>query len=177
MNKLFVPLFILILFLPVNGCIKKADNRTKAGALAKENIKVINETDLKELLDNNKGKVVLVNVWATWCKPCVEEFPDIVKLYEENKKSGFEVLSLTVDLPSEVDSKVIPFLKSQNAHFPVYILEEKRSGEIIDFLNPEWSGAIPATFIYDEAGKQQVYLLGANNFKTFKESIDRVKNL
>jgi thiol-disulfide isomerase/thioredoxin len=161
----------------VTGCIRKADNKTKAGALAKHNITQIDETGLEKIIDDKKGKVIFINVWATWCEPCVDEFPDIVKLYEENKKSGVEFISLTVDLPADIDSKVIPFLKKQNAHFPVYLLNEKRSGEIIEFLNPEWSGAIPATFIYDESGEQQVYLLGAHNFKTFKNSIDRIKNL
>jgi thiol-disulfide isomerase/thioredoxin len=177
MNNFFISILVSVFFVLINGCIKEGDNKNKAGALVKENIKVIDETDLKGLIKDGKGKVLFINVWATWCKPCVEEFPDIVKLYEENKSSGVEVLSLTVDLPSEIDSKVIPFLKEQNAYFPVYIVDEKSSQEIIEFLNPEWNGAIPATFIYDEVGKQQVYLLGANNFEVFKENIDRVKNL
>jgi thiol-disulfide isomerase/thioredoxin len=177
MKKLFSTILICILFVTINGCIREAENKSKAGALAKKDIKIIDESGLKELINNKKGKIVFINVWATWCKPCVEEFPDIVKLYEENKRSGVEFLSLTVDLPSEIESKVIPFLKEQNANFPVYIADEKRSEGIIELLNPEWNGAIPATFIYDETGKQQVYLLGATNFKTFKENIDRVKNL
>ena len=85
MNKFFISILASVFFVSIAGCIKEADNKDKAGALVEENIKVINEAELKELINDKKGRIVFINVWATWCKPCVEEFPDIVKLYEENK--------------------------------------------------------------------------------------------
>ena len=82
-----------------------------------------------------------------------------------------------MDLESDVDSVVIPFLKNQKAELPVYIVDEKNSEKVINYLNPDWSGAIPVTIIYDKKGRQQKFLLGLQQYSGLKNSIDSVKSL
>ena len=89
-------------------------------ALAQSNIspqiKIINVTDLSELINENKDRVLLINVWATWCVPCREEFPDLVKI-SESYSNKVRVVGISVDDSEVLDLKVIPFLKNQKAKF------------------------------------------------------------
>ncbi|MDO8549932.1 MAG: TlpA disulfide reductase family protein, partial [Ignavibacteria bacterium] len=115
--------------------------------------------------------------WATWCVPCVEEFPDLVKIFNEHKDSDFEFLSVSVDLPSDIETKVKPFLTEQSAGFPVVVVEEKKSDEIINLINPEWNGAVPVTVIYDENGNRKEFISEAKDYEFFNKSIGKVKSL
>ena len=73
-------------------------------------VEVISVEDLKEVIKNRNGKPLLINVWATWCAPCREEFPDLVKIAEVYREK-IDVIAISVDFPEEIDSKIIPFLK------------------------------------------------------------------
>lgn len=182
-HKKNLALFILLAaaFIPFNfgGCSGRKDpgvSRNKA-SLDKHSIHIINKDSLSNILTDNKGKVIFINVWATWCEPCVKEFPDIVKIYNEYKNKNISFLSLSVDLKSDIDSVVIPFLKKQSAGLPVYLVDEKSSEAVINYLNPEWSGAIPVTIIYDKKGRREKFLSGAQDYLQLKNSIDSVESL
>lgn len=168
-NILFLLLIILIF-----GCNK---NENSNPGITEKNIKVLDANTLSEIINNRNDKILFINVWATWCVPCVEEFPDLVKLYKNYKNKKVQFLSLSVDLETDVDSLVIPFIKKQKADFPVYIADEKSSEKIINLLNKDWSGAVPVTLIYDIEGKQQKFLLGKQTYQTFENSIDSVMSL
>jgi thiol-disulfide isomerase/thioredoxin len=140
-------------------------------------INVVDDKDLQEIISQRNGKILFLNIWATWCIPCVEEFPTIVKLNKEFKNNDFEVIALSVDLPSERESKIIPFLKKQGAEFRVIVAEEKSSDEIINMLDPDWSGAVPVTFIYDKTGKQVKKLFGAQSYEQMASAADSVLSL
>lgn len=172
-NKKSKLIYSIILIIFLIGCGNKNETNDVTETLE---ITFVDEDSLKNIIQQKKGKPVFVNVWATWCVPCVEEFPDIVKVHNEYKDS-VEFISLSVDLESDADSLVIPFLNKQNAEFPVYIIKEKSSEEVINYLKPEWSGAVPATFIYDKDGNLQKFLLGAQDYVSLKNSIDSVKSL
>jgi thiol-disulfide isomerase/thioredoxin len=170
--------FCLILLLTFTGYAKDIEKGT-----GKENteeysaqIPVVDDVWLKNKINNRNGKILFVNFWATWCEPCVEEFPDLVKIYNDNKDSNFEFLSVSVNLPSEIDDKVKPFLEKQNADFPVVVIEEKRSEQIINLVNPEWDGTVPATIIFDKNGKRRGFFAEAKSYDFFNKSIEKVKN-
>ncbi len=176
-------LFTSLLFY---SCVKEkretADNAKNipSKSISEENvieIKKIGSSELQERINNRNGKILFINVWATWCAPCIEEFPDLIKTAEEYKNKDIDFLSLSVDFESQVDSMLIPFLSNRKVKFPVLLLKEKDSESIINLLNKDWSGAIPATFIYDNKGNQKVFLEGAQSFNTFKQKIDSVSNL
>ncbi|MFO7446815.1 MAG: TlpA family protein disulfide reductase [Ignavibacteriaceae bacterium] len=141
------------------------------------NIEVITEKELQQIIVERNGKTLFLNVWATWCVPCVEEFPAIVELDENYKDKNVEVIALSVDLPSEIKDKVIPFLKEQNAGFKVYVAADKSADEIINMLNPEWSGAVPATFVFDMKGNQQKFLPGAHSYDQMSAVVDSINSL
>jgi len=134
-------------------------------------VKIISIDELKEFIKNRDSKPLLINVWATWCAPCREEFPDLVKIANEYYDQ-IDVVGISVDFPEEIDSKIIPFLKKQNADFKNYIVKVTEPEDFINLLNENWSGAIPATFFYNGKGNQVKYLIGKQSFEDFKKVIE-----
>ena len=98
----------------------------------------------KVSLTDFKGKVVLLNIWATWCAPCVEEMPSMEKLYQELKGEDFELLAISVDESGA--EAVKPFLEKHKLGFPV-LLDTK--GEIKNLYQ---ATGIPESFIIDKEG-------------------------
>jgi len=139
-------------------------------------VEKINQSSLEKIIKNRDGKVLFLNVWATWCAPCKEEFPDLVKLADKYKKSKVDFIGLSVDFPDEVDSKIIPFLKKNKANFKIYVNDFDDVEDLINFINKKWNGAIPATFIFDKTGKQQKYILGMRDFDEFNKELSEVLN-
>jgi thiol-disulfide isomerase/thioredoxin len=135
-------------------------------------VKIINADDLSVII-NNSDLPLLINVWATWCMPCREEFPDLVKL-SKTYKDKVRVLGISVDDSEVLDSKVIPFIKNQKVNFEIYLLKVVEPEDFINLLNEKWSGAIPATFIYDKDGNQKEMLIGKQSYESFEEAIKKV---
>src|ERR1700674_3719348 len=101
-----------------------------------QEVKPLNKIDdLKAVMDASKGKVVLINFWATWCKPCVKEFPDLVKLYNTYKDKGFSMVLISADVPEEIKSKVIPFLNTQGVDFLTYYIGFDKPEDLINFID------------------------------------------
>lgn len=140
-------------------------------ALTAANVKATDGATLKKAVAAQKGKVTVVNLWATWCGPCVQEFPDLVKLHNKYKAKGLSFISVTIDDP-EAKAQVVSFINKQNASFPVYM---RRTGEVEPFIFPldrNWTGAVPTTYIFNKQGKLAVKpMLGARSFAQLEAAI------
>lgn len=174
MKYKIIAVIFLIFFL---GCETGEGKKSVADEKKNYKINVIDEKELEKIINERSGKVLFINVWATWCIPCIEEFPDLVKIDEYYKGKDVDIISLNVDFGPGLDSLVISFLEKQNAGFTVFNVKEKSSENIINLLNPEWNGAIPATFIFDKNGKRIVYIPGNEKFPAFRNAIDSVRSL
>ncbi|WKZ19490.1 MAG: TlpA disulfide reductase family protein [Candidatus Jettenia sp. CY-1] len=110
---------------------------------AEDTIKEIKLAELHTLLESNKGKVIILNLWATWCAPCRKEIPGFISLYKKYKDKGLEIIGITFD---ENGSKVVPpFIKKLNINYPIYL----SGGDIGPAYNLE---AYPTTIIYNKDG-------------------------
>jgi thiol-disulfide isomerase/thioredoxin len=134
-------------------------------------VRPINETGLQQLIKQSRGKVVLLNFWATWCEPCVEEFPALMKIAQQFQPQGLQVVFVNIDEPEDVDGKVLPFLKAQGVAFRTYIKRTKDDEAFINAIDEKWSGAIPATFIYDTNGTLVKRMVAQQSFETFAEAV------
>lgn len=132
----------------------------------------ITEILLDSLISNRNGNILLLNIWATWCEPCKEEFPDLIKLSSEYKNKKVQIVTISVDYPDEVTEKIIPFLNSSPVPFTTYVADFPSQDSLINKFNPEWSGAVPATIIFDSNGIQRKFLLGKQSFQQFKNDVD-----
>jgi thiol-disulfide isomerase/thioredoxin len=116
----------------------------------------------------HKGRPVVVNFWATWCGPCVAEFPDLVRLAGERKDVTF--LSVTIDDPAERGA-VETFLAKQKPTFPVYLKAPGGDEAFITGIDAKWSGAVPLTLIYDAAGKKVAQIEGEATRKSIEAQL------
>jgi thiol-disulfide isomerase/thioredoxin len=96
------------------------------------------------------ARAVLVNVWATWCEPCREEMPDIVRAYRANKAEGLRLVLVSSD-DQDNRAEAEKFLASQGVDVDSF-LKVGDDMAFIDGLEPRWSGALPASFIFDGRG-------------------------
>ena len=135
-------------------------------------VKIINAEELNGIIKNN-DRPLLINVWATWCMPCREEFPDLVRI-SNAYKDKIRVVGISVDDSEDLDSKVIPFIKNQKVDFEIYLLKVVDPEDFINLLNTNWSGAIPATFIYDKQGNQKDMLIGKQSNESFEKALKKV---
>lgn len=122
----------------------------------------INLKQIKTLLSENKQGLTIINLWATWCPPCVAELPHFGNIYEKYPKEKVHLYLINVE-GKEIKEKVLePFLKKNLLPCPVYLLEEGTPEELEKVLKTEISGALPITLIYNSGGKL---------LKKFEESI------
>lgn len=145
-------------------------------AFAQEIKPVRNISDLEAIRKDTEGKVVLYNFWATWCGPCVKEFPDLVKLYSNYKDKGFTIVFISVDMPEQVETKVVPFLKKQNVDFTTFYNDFKTIDNFINYYDKNWEGAIPSTYIYDKSGNLSSKFIGNQSYEFFEEEIRKLLN-
>lgn len=123
------------------------------------------EHSLKEY----RGKVVMINFWATWCPPCRQELPDIVKVRQEMASKGFEVIGISVSEPKAKDADFNQFLgnfASKNGlEYPLLTANDKLITAYGDIT------AIPTTFIVDRSGKIVQNFVGGQTVETFRKAI------
>ena len=127
-------------------------------------VRPIDRAGYAKLVAASKGRPLVVNLWATWCDPCREEFPDLVRFHRAMAARGLDLAAISIDMASSLETGVIPFLKSAGASFPAYIKTAGGDEEFINAVDPKWSGALPATFVYDAEGRLVRSIFGPTTF-------------
>ena len=141
--------------------------------LATSGLMPIDEELLPAALQEHKGQTILVNFWATWCIPCREEFPDLAQLYRERHKDGLSIISISIDSP-ENESAAAAFLEEHNTPFPGYIANAEKLRELLKAMDPDWTGAIPATFIFNTQGQEVYSHVGKLSYQEMATQLDKV---
>ena len=131
----------------------------------------IDAEGLKKLLKPN-GKPLLVNFWATWCDPCRDEFPDLVKIDAEYK-GRIDFLTVSLDDVEDKDTAVPKFLAEMKAEMPVYLLITPDEGAAILSVNKDWTGGLPFTILYNEKGEQAYFRQGKIRVDILKEALTK----
>lgn len=112
------------------------------------------------------ARATVVNVWATWCVPCRQEFPDLVRLERQRRGEGLRVLFVSTDFDS---ADALKFLAEQGVNY----LSLFKVGDDMSFINglsPKWSGALPATFVYDATGRLVRFWEGRADYSRFEQA-------
>lgn len=130
----------------------------------------INEQGIKDLLKNTGDKLRLINVWATWCGPCVSEFADFITIYRMYRGRDFEFISISADDPDNQE-KVHKFLKKKQASGQNFLFSGSDKYQLIEAIDPNWQGALPYTVLVEPGGKIVYAKQGTINVADMKKAI------
>jgi thiol-disulfide isomerase/thioredoxin len=126
---------------------------------------------LARRIATQRGRVVFVNFWATWCLPCREEFPDLSRLQRQYASRGLQVLGVSTDLGSQMPA-VEKFLADLKPGFPNY---RKKTGgddgQFIDAVDPSWGGELPFSVLYARDGKKARVLSGQHTYRQYEQEV------
>jgi thiol-disulfide isomerase/thioredoxin len=109
---------------------------------------VVNFEQLQPLLQKENDTVYLINFWATWCAPCLNEIPYFEQLGEKYRDKKMKIVMVSLDFPDQLQTRLIPFIEKEKMKNEVILLDDPRSNRWIPLVDQEWTGAIPATLIY-----------------------------
>lgn len=115
-------------------------------------------SDIAPLFELDNDTTYVINFWATWCKPCVEELPYFEALTAAHKSDKVQIILISLDFPKQLESKLVPFVQEKQLQSKVVTLLDGKYNDWIDKVSTEWSGAIPATLF--RKGSKQEYFLG-----------------
>ena len=152
----------------VTGCGSEKDNKASVKTTASENTTTSLKSPLRTvkadgisvaiydfkafepLLHQGNDTTYVINFWATWCMPCVKELPHFEKLLQTYKNEKVKVLLVSMDFPNKIKSQLIPFIKKKELKSQIIMLDEPDANSWIDKIDESWSGAVPATLMYNK---------------------------
>lgn len=130
-------------------------------------------TDIEPLFQQRDGRTYVINFWATWCKPCVEEMPYFEQLARE-AEDEIVVIALSLDFKKDIGTKLKRFVEKNPALPPVIALADDKYNNWIDKVDPDWGGAIPVTVIY--RGDERVFHAEKyDSYASLKSSVDALR--
>jgi thiol-disulfide isomerase/thioredoxin len=133
----------------------------------------LDEPGYQRMLAANKGKVLLVDFWATWCQPCRVEMPLLVKLEASLRARGFKLVTISADEP-EQEAIARKFLAETAVPGKWYVKRPKSDSAFIEAVDPRWSGALPAMYLYDRTGRKRQMFVGETAMATIEAAIGKL---
>jgi thiol-disulfide isomerase/thioredoxin len=133
----------------------------------------IDEAGFRKLVASAKGRVLLVDFWATWCEPCRAELPKLVELGNRYRASGLNLVTVSCDEP-EQEAGALAFLEKQRAPLPAYIKRPKDDDAFINSIDVKWSGELPALFLYDRQGRRVRAFLGETDMASLEAAFKKL---
>ncbi|MBK7036950.1 MAG: TlpA family protein disulfide reductase [Chitinophagales bacterium] len=150
---------LLILFL---GLQLKAQNYS---------IKSFNEVD--SFLNNTNDTLYIINFWATWCKPCIEELPNFEKVNALSSERNVKVILVSLDSETNRKRSLEPFLERNKLTSEIWVMPDKKPIDWIDKINPTWQGSIPATYFFNNV--KDIHVFNEHPF-TYEELMTKINS-
>ena len=158
---------VLLCFLAVVAVTAAAQTQ-KTGAPSDPEI--IDAQGYQKLIQQYRGKPLLITFWATWCEPCRDEYPMLNELAKQYAPQGLHVVGINLDDDGDV-ILMRRFLARYKPVFPNYRKRKGDEGAFNQSVLPGWNGALPATFFYAKDGRQAGHVLGEGNRATYEAAI------
>ena len=162
---------LLGLILVSAGCSRGGSSTSTSRSRGAPTVIAVSAPQVQALVARPGARATLVNVWATWCPPCREEFPGLVNVGRTRRVDGLRLIFVSADMEDQV-ADVRKFLAAHGVSDTAYIM----TGDAMTFintLNPKWTGALPATFVYNGRGELASFWEGAADENRFNQSVDQ----
>ena len=173
-SKPIIPIALCIIVLV---SLAAPAQKRKSAAKSSKPAAVVSPIDteaLKGLLTQQREHPLLVNFWATFCDPCRDEFPDLVKIDQDYRPRALEFVTVSLDDVSDIKTGVPKFLDEMKATMPAYLLDTMDPEPAINLVDPRWRGDLPATFLYNEKGEVVYKHIGRVDTAALREAIEKV---
>jgi len=138
---------------------------------AEPTVVAVTPADLRAELDARQGKVVLVNFWATWCRPCIKELPDLLALERQYGSRGFDLLAVSLDDPADQGMIVEPFVAKWFPSLRTLIRSSPDMDATVSVLDPAWNEVLPTSYVVDRYGRVAARLQGGKSRADFEEAV------
>ena len=142
-------------------------------SLTAEPLAKINEIGYPKMIAAQKGKVVLVDFWATWCVPCRKEMPELAKLEAKLKAKGLVLIPISADEP-ENEAAAREFLSKAGVKTQGYLKAPKDDDAFIRAIDPKWGGELPALVLYDKAGRKVQIWKGETAIAAIEAAVNKL---
>ena len=133
-------------------------------------IPIVNFDGVKPLLNKSTDSLYVINFWATWCAPCVKEIPYFERLAEEYADRKLKVILINLDFSNHYESRLLPFVEKNGVKSKIVMLDDPDANRWINQVDPSWSGAIPATLIYNKTERK--FFEKEFTFEELKEAVN-----
>jgi thiol-disulfide isomerase/thioredoxin len=144
----------------------------QTGAVDAGQMRTVTAEQIRTLVNDRKGKVVVVNFWASWCPPCVREFPAIIKVYEQYRGRGLDMIGVSMNSPEEM-ADIEEFLQTYKPPFPIF-LGDTQNETFSEGVLEEWYGEMPLTLVFNTAGER---VLAHKKELTYEDLASKVEPL
>ena len=153
---------------------KKPASKTPAANLNLPVVTQIDDAGLKSLLsrEGKNAKPLLINFWATWCDPCREEFPELVKI-NDDYEGKIDFITISLDDLAEIKREVPQFLSNMKAQMPAFLLKTDDEEAAIATVSKDWQGGLPFTVLLNEKGEIVYVRQGKIKSETVRAEIDK----
>lgn len=172
-TKAIIPITLCILAVSFATLVAPAQ-KYKGRAAKPVAVSPIDTEGLKGLLTQQRERPLLVNFWATFCDPCRDEFPDLVKIDKDYRPRSLEFVTVSLDDMTDIKTSVPEFLDKMKATMPAYLLNATDPEPAINLVDKRWQGDLPATFLYNEKGELVFRHIGRVNTAELRAAIEKV---
>jgi thiol-disulfide isomerase/thioredoxin len=170
-TRAIVPITLCILLLSLAVPAQKRYGRAAKPVAV---VSPIDTEGLKGIITQQRERPLLVNFWATFCDPCRDEFPDLVKIDKEYRPRSLDFVTVSLDDVTDIKTSVPKFLDSMKATMPAYLLDTTDPEPAINLVDSRWQGDLPATFLYNEKGEVVYKHIGRVNTAELRAAIEKV---
>lgn len=145
-------------------------------ATSGERITPVSADALGTVLAKHRGRVVLINFWATWCRPCLEEIPALMALERELGERGFDLVAVSLDDPADGGLLLEPFLDKWFPDFSTYVSLEPDMDSIVSVVDPFWNEILPTSYVLARDGSVAQRIQGGSSAEAFAAAIRPLLN-
>lgn len=133
-------------------------------------LELLSRQHFEQVLESSKGKLVMPNLWATWCVPCLKEIPELMRLEDALRDSGFTLLAVGMDDPADV-ARVDAFRRQHFPRFSSYLRDTSDMDSMVSVVDPAWNELLPTSYLIDRNGQVVSRMQGKKTFDEFFTAI------